>query len=63
MTYNSKLLKELDASINVSIKIGNGEVIQSVGEGTIAILTKKGTKFIHDVLYVPKLDQNLLSVP
>ena len=53
----------MDASINISIKMGNGKVVQLVSKGKIAIPTKKGTKFICDVLYVPKLDQNLLSVP
>ena len=32
------------------------------GQGTIAISTCSGTKFISDVLYVPEIDQNLFSV-
>ncbi|KAL4383409.1 hypothetical protein GQ457_15G013910 [Hibiscus cannabinus] len=32
------------------------------GKGTVAIASCSGTKFISDVLYVPDIDQNLLSV-
>lgn len=32
------------------------------GKGTVAISINRGTKLISDVLYVPKIDQNLLSV-
>ena len=62
MTRNSKLFKELDTSINVSVRMGNGAVVKSVGRGTIFVPTKKGMKLISNVLLVPELDQNLLSV-
>ena len=32
------------------------------GKGTVAISSCSGTKFISDVLYVPEINQNLLSV-
>ncbi|XP_073263046.1 uncharacterized protein [Populus alba] len=44
------------------VRIGNGECIEAKGKGTIAITTNSGTKTIADVLYVPNIDQNLLSV-
>ena len=44
------------------VRIGNGEYIAIKGKGTIAIASCSGTKFITDVLYVPNIDQNLLSV-
>ena len=62
MTHNSRLFKELDTSINVSIRMGNGAIVKSVGRGTISIPTKKGMKLISDMLLVLELDQNLLSV-
>ena len=42
--------------------MGNGEVVQAKGKKTIAISTKRGTKIVTNVLYIPELDQNLLSV-
>ncbi|KAJ4710707.1 Retrovirus-related Pol polyprotein from transposon TNT 1-94 [Melia azedarach] len=38
------------------------EIIESAGKCTISIPTSKGIKLIDDVLLVPNLDQNLLSV-
>ncbi|KAL4354682.1 hypothetical protein GQ457_06G008660 [Hibiscus cannabinus] len=44
------------------VRIGNGEHIVFKGKGTVAISSCSGTKFISDVLYVPDIDQNLISV-
>ena len=42
--------------------MGDGNHIVVKGKGTIAIPTCHGTKLITNVLYVPNIDQNLLSV-
>ncbi|RVW87121.1 hypothetical protein CK203_026986 [Vitis vinifera] len=42
--------------------IGNGEYILVKGKGTVAIESQTGLKLIYDVLFVPDIDQNLLSV-
>ncbi|CAL8146975.1 unnamed protein product [Prunus armeniaca] len=42
--------------------MGNGAIVEAKGKGRIDVKTKKGVKQIHDVLLVPKLSQNLLSV-
>ena len=42
--------------------MGNGVIVQAQGLGTIGVQTKQGMKFICDVLFVPDLDQNLLSL-
>ena len=36
--------------------------MQAKGKGIIGVSTRRGTKTITNVLYIPELDQNLLSV-
>jgi predicted aspartyl protease len=62
MTYDKELFKELRSSETSKVRIGNGQNIAVKGKGTIAIVSCSGTKLISDVLYVPEIDQNLLSV-
>lgn len=63
MSKHSEVFTEIDSSIKVPVRMGNGVVVKSEGKGTVAVQTRKGTRMIKDVLYVPSLDQNLLSVP
>ena len=44
------------------VKVGNRQYIKVKGKGTIAIKSSAGIKLISDVLLVPKIDRNLLSV-
>jgi hypothetical protein len=62
MTHNKELFKELSDASSSKVRVGNGNYIAVKGKGTIGISTYSGTKFISDVLYVPEIDQNLLSV-
>ena len=62
MTYDEELFKELDKTTISKVKIGNGKCISVKGKGTIAIESCSGTKLITNVLYVPDINQNLLSV-
>ncbi|KAK9088025.1 hypothetical protein Syun_030419 [Stephania yunnanensis] len=62
MTFDRDLFKELDTSITSKVRIGNGDFIAVKGKGTIAIESVSGTKLIKDVLFVPNINQNLLSV-
>ena len=62
MTFDRDLFKELDNSVVSKVKIGNGEYIAVNGKGTIAIESISGTKLIKNVLFVPNINQNLLSV-
>ncbi|XP_017617733.1 kinesin-like protein KIN-7K, chloroplastic [Gossypium arboreum] len=50
------------ARCKVQKMIGNGEYLEVKGRGTVAIESCAGTKLILDVLFVPEIDQNLLSV-
>ncbi|CAJ2639257.1 unnamed protein product [Trifolium pratense] len=62
MTYDRDLFKELNKTSISKVRIGNGEQIAVEGIGTISIKTHAGMKQISNVLYVPKINQNLLSV-
>jgi len=62
MTHDQELFRELDRSQVSKVRIGNGDLITVEGKGTVAIKSCTCTKLIYDVLYVPEIDQNLLSV-
>ena len=62
MTYDKQFIEELRDIEVKRVRIGNGEHLEVKGKGTVAITSYEGTKFIPDVLFVPKIDQNLLSV-
>ena len=62
MTNDVNLFKHLDKSSVSKVRIGNGEYIPVKGKGIVAIEGNSGIKLISDVLFVPEIDQNLLSV-
>ena len=57
-----KLFKSLDNIEIKWIRIGNGEQIPVKGKGTITIPSHAGMKTFSDVLYVPDITKNLLSI-
>ena len=59
MTYDRELFTELDEAIFPKVNIGNEAYIEVKGKGTMAIEGHIGLKLISDVLYVPKISQNL----
>ncbi|RVW71832.1 hypothetical protein CK203_059209 [Vitis vinifera] len=62
MTYDQGLFKELEKTITSKVRIGNGAYLVVKGKGTVAIEGHTGLKLISNVLYVPEINQNLLSV-
>lgn len=62
MANGASFFNSLDRSIKTKVGMGNEKIVQAEGKGSISLKTKKGTKLISDVLFIPKLDQNLLSV-
>jgi len=62
ITYDKTLFKYLQPSKVSKARIGNGSYIFAKGKGTIIISTTSSIKTISDVLYVPDIDQNFLSV-
>lgn len=62
MTSNEKLFADLDSAFTPRITMGDDYSHQASGKGSIGIQTKAGIKYIRDVLLVPNLASNLLSV-
>ena len=44
------------------MKVGNGHFIKAEGKGDVLIDTPIGTKLVSNVLLVPEIDRNLLSM-
>lgn len=62
MTNNEKLFRELGKTIISKVKIENCDFILVKGKWTISIESFTCLKYISDVLFVPNIDRNLLSV-
>ena len=62
MTSNVAIFKELDKGYASKVKVGNGQYVDVKGKGTVTMETQSDTKIILEVLYVPDIDQNLISV-
>ncbi|KAL8096063.1 hypothetical protein AgCh_037136 [Apium graveolens] len=62
MTNDKEILRDLRPTNITKVRIGNGDYISVKGKGTAAIASCSGTRLISDVLYVPDIQQNLLSV-
>ena len=62
MTYDQELFRELDKTAISKVRIGNGAYLAVKGKGTVAIESHTCLKLISNVLYVPEINQNLLSV-
>ncbi|KAK2417002.1 hypothetical protein QL285_039350 [Trifolium repens] len=62
MAKDESIFKGIDDSVKVKVRPANGTVIESKGKGTVMVETKKGMRFIKDVLLVHNLKGNLLSI-
>ena len=63
MTGNRDIFVELDQSFTSQVKLGDGKLQGAKGKGVTTVNTKQGNeKLISDVLYVPNMTQNLLSL-
>jgi len=62
MTRDKGMFIKLDKTHSLKVRIKNGDYIEVKGIGDIAIDFGLGTRIISDVLYVPEIGQNLLSV-
>jgi len=62
MTTDISLFRDLDKSYLSEVRIGNGDFVKVEGKREIEVETLSGTKILKNVLYVPKINQNLVSV-
>ncbi|KAK4397017.1 Retrovirus-related Pol polyprotein from transposon TNT 1-94 [Sesamum angolense] len=62
MTYNKGAFQTLDESFKTNVKLGDNHIVKVEGKGSVAINTKKGTRIINDVMYIPNLRTNLFIV-
>ncbi|XP_047324610.1 uncharacterized protein LOC124928124 [Impatiens glandulifera] len=63
MTSNKDMFVELNSDITSTIVLGDGSYQDAKEKGTIVVPTSGGNKkFITDVLYVPNISYNLLSI-
>ena len=56
------IVSSIDRLVQPKIKLRNGDIVQAKGKGIVAVSTNRGIKTITNILYIPELDQNLLSV-
>jgi len=62
MTGDEKAFLSINNSITTKVRMGNGALVDAKGKYIISINIKGSGKQIHDVLYVPDLQEILFSV-
>ncbi|KAM1157603.1 hypothetical protein ACFX2B_027948 [Malus domestica] len=62
MTSREELLVDIDRSIQAKVQVGTWVLVDVKGKGTLVIDTDKGKRYIREVMLVPGLAENLLSV-
>jgi len=62
MTHGKGMFVKLDKTRFSKVRIRNGDYTEVKGIGDIVIDSGLGKRIISDVLYVPEIDQNLVSV-
>ncbi|XP_048232873.1 uncharacterized protein LOC125370626 [Ricinus communis] len=62
ITGNKNYFMDLDESKKSRVTLGNNSQVQVCGIGTVAVDCKSGRKYIHNVMYIASLANNLLSL-
>ncbi|XP_017648022.1 uncharacterized protein LOC108488241 [Gossypium arboreum] len=62
MTPDVGIFKSKDRSFKTKLKVGNGYFIKVEGKGDVLISIPTGNKLVSNVLLVPEIDRNLLSI-
>ena len=50
MTAHESLLINIDRDFTGRVKMGNGQLVRTTGRGTLVIETKKGKRYIKEVM-------------
>ncbi|KAI5322464.1 hypothetical protein L3X38_031536 [Prunus dulcis] len=61
-TGREDLLVDIDRNVTAKVEMGTGQLVEVTGEGSLVVETKMGKKYIKEVMLVPGLKENLLSV-
>ena len=62
MTSKLAVFISLDRSITTTVRLADGTLCDAQGKGVVKLNSCGTSCYIHDVLYVPDLDSNLLSI-
>ena len=62
MASDLSMFNELDKTCTSKVRIWIGDFIEVKGKRVVSVKTPSGIKLISDVLFVPEIDQNLLSI-
>ncbi|BAB01447.1 gag-pol polyprotein-like [Arabidopsis thaliana] len=62
MTPYEKFFTTLDRSYRARVGLADGKVVMAEGKGDVMIMTREGKKRIKNVLFVPGINKNALSV-
>ncbi|CAL2234198.1 unnamed protein product [Prunus armeniaca] len=62
MTGDLKLLVDVRTNVTGKVQMPTGTLVNVAGIGSLMIDTEKGRKYIREVMYLPGLKENLLSV-
>ncbi|CAL2268329.1 unnamed protein product [Prunus armeniaca] len=62
MTGKEDLLVDIDKTVIAKVAMGTGQLVDVTRKGSIVVETKEGRRYIKEVMLVPGLKENLLSV-
>ncbi|CAL8151030.1 unnamed protein product [Prunus armeniaca] len=62
MTGKEDLLVDIDINVTAKVEMGTGQRVEVTGKGTLVVETKVGKRYIKEIMLVPGLKENLLSV-
>ncbi|CAL2239152.1 unnamed protein product [Prunus armeniaca] len=62
MTGDRKLLVDIRTNVIGNVQMPTVELVNVTGIGNLVIDTSTGRKYIKEVMYLPGLKENLLSV-
>ncbi|CAN6552218.1 unnamed protein product [Malus baccata var. baccata] len=62
MTFREDLLVDIDRGVKAKVQVGTEVLVEVERKGTLIIETIKGQRYIKEVMLVPGLAENLLSV-